>query len=145
MNLIINESDLVYLRQGGQMPEIVTTIHQLGIFEAFFFSFLVYIVAVVCHELGHWFIMLRYNPNAKIYIKRKGIGLQLQTGTEQDYVILEKQEKLALYTFGIIGGLFPIILAGFVHDLYLLVLPAYFVGTYRDFQLIYYLLKNKTE
>lgn len=141
---ILNASGLIYNRFGEEyVPSVVATVHDLGTYEALYFAFLIWVCAVVVHEFAHWLYLLSINPNAQILIKRKGIGIQLQTGTEEDYVNLTKEQRVSLYLAGILGGLVPIIMASWVHSLYLLVLPAYVVGTFRDMQLIYYVMKEK--
>lgn len=135
--ILLNASDLgIYSRQGSELPQITATIRDLGTGEAMYFAFLIWAFAVVLHELAHWIYLMRFNKEAKITIVRKGIGIQLMTGEETDYEKLTKDEKITLYLCGIGAGLVPIILAGFIHPIYLLVLPAYITGCVPDFKLI---------
>ena len=143
MNITLNASEYVTTSYGQALPEITATIRDLGAGEAFFFSLLVLLASVVLHELGHWIALLKHNKGAKIYVKRVNYGLQLQTGTEADYMILEKNEKINLYLSGIVAGLIPIGIASLIHPIYALVLPGYIVGCVNDFKLIWYQLKTK--
>jgi len=136
-NLTLNVSDYFVERTGQALPQITATVKDLGTFEALFFAFLVFVASVVIHEFAHWVVMLKYRPNAVILIKRRGIGFILQTGVEEDYFGLTKDQKLAIYVSGVGLGLLPILIAGMIHPLYYLVLPAYVVGTYKDMQLIF--------
>jgi len=135
-NLTLNVSDYFMERTGQALPQITATVKDLGTFEALFFAFLVFVACVIVHEFAHWIVMLRYRPDTVIVIRRRGIGFILQTGFEEDYVGLSKDQKLTIYIAGVIAGFIPICLAGFIHPLYFLVFPAYVVGTYRDMQLI---------
>lgn len=141
-NLTVNASEYFGLSNGQTLPQITATVKDLGTFEALYFSFLIFVACVVVHELAHWIVLLKHNPDAVITIKRRGIGLVLQTGVEEDYAKLTKENKLTLYFVGIFAGLLPIGLASVVHPLYWLVLPAYFVGTYRDWELVFIELRK---
>lgn len=136
--ILLNASDYIYYNGasiGGQ-SQITATIRDIGTGEALYFAFIIWMAAVVFHEFGHWLYMLTKNPNAKMIITRAGRGLKLQTGEETDYNNLTTEEKNVLYLTGIATGFIPIFIAGIIHPLYWLVIPAYIVGTYRDMELI---------
>jgi hypothetical protein len=131
--ILLNASDYFTNTQGV----ITATIRDIGYFEGLYFAFLVWVAAVVTHELGHWIALLSHNPRAKMIVLSKGLGIQLQTGEQADYDLLAKHDKINIYLAGILGGFFPIILAGMIHPLYYLVIPAYVVGMTKDFKLIW--------
>lgn len=136
-SLILNASDYFVTRTGQELPQLSATMRDLGTGEALYFAFLIWVCAVVVHELSHWIMMSRYRKGVKVIIQRVNFGITLQTGVESDYKGLTSDQKANIYLAGIIGGLIPIILAAYFHPLYLLVLPAYITGTYRDWQLLW--------
>lgn len=135
-NITLNASDYLYSTGSLGQSEITATIRDIGTVEALYFAFIIWVASVVFHEFGHWLYMLHKKPDAKMIITRAGRGLKLQTGEEADYLALTTDEKNSLYVVGIVTGFIPIFIAGMIHPLYWLVLPAYIVGTYRDFELI---------
>lgn len=143
--LILNSSEYLTSRYGQQLPEIVATVRDLGSGEAMFFSFCLFVTAVVFHELGHWIAILTKNKNARITVIRKGYGIQLRTGCEQDYLEMDRESKALLYVLGIALGLIPIGIAMLIHPIYSLVIPAYIVGCMNDFKLLFMLVRNKGE
>lgn len=143
MNITLNSSEYLTNRMGAELPTITATVRDVGTFEALYFAFAIWALSVVIHELGHWFYMLKHKPDSKIIISRAGVGIRLQTGVEDDYKTLTADQRIGLYLTGIIAGLIPILIAGAIHPIYYLILPAYIVGTYRDMQLIYYVWRNE--
>lgn len=142
MNVTLNASDFLYSTHGGPLPEVSATIRDIGTSEALFFAFVLWWFAVCAHELGHWFYLLTKNKDAVMIVKRYGIGIALQTGTEADYAKLTKEEKITLYLSGIVAGFAPIVVGGLIHPIYFLIIPAYVVGTYRDMELIWQTIKE---
>lgn len=125
-------------------PELATKtvyIDQTGVFEALFFSLTVFALSVIVHELAHWLYLRKFNPNAKITVVAVRKGIQLRTGEESDYVNLSRDEKATLYFYGIVAGIFPIVIAGMIHPVYLLTLPGYVVGCYSDFAKLFDLMR----
>lgn len=134
-SILLNASEY-FVEGSGVMPQVTATIRDLGTFEALFFAFLVFVAAVAVHELAHWFSILKHRPDAVIIVRRRGIGFILQTGVESDYEGLTSEQKTKIYAYGVLAGLVPIAIATAIHPIYILVLPGYAVGCYRDVQLI---------
>lgn len=141
MNISLNASDYIYSTTAGVLPDVSVYVRQLGVAEALFFAFCLFVTAVVFHELGHWFYMLKSNPKSQIHVLRVGKGIQLQTGTEEQYTAFTKDELITLYLSGVVTGLIPIFIAWLIHPIYLLVLPAYIVGSYSDLKKVFDLMR----
>jgi hypothetical protein len=90
-------------------------------------------IAIVTHELGHllyFWVIFKRRPKLSYY------NGSICVGTQLDYLGLTKSNKAALYLFGIVAGVIPllglglIIPAGYVVAVFAL----YFLGCWSDIQ-----------
>jgi len=103
------------------------TIHQLGSFEAVFFSICISITAMVIHELGHYFAAKSLGYDAMIQLK----GTKLTTEVIFDGEI-DKDKHKGIAIWGIISGGLVIIAAANIHIFYLLMAAPYITGCHND-------------
>lgn len=95
-----------------------------------FYFPLIWIAALVVHELGHL-----------IYFKKLGKIVELRyrldwnciiVGHDKDYENIEKAELRNLYLAGILPGLFVVTIYSFVESFYVLVIPLYLFACKSD-------------
>jgi hypothetical protein len=132
-NLLLNNASII------NNPQVIPTVveNTLGVWEAFVTMFAFFIVVIAVHELGHFFMLTRYNPEAKIYVSRKGWAFDICTGENEDYWVLTPQQRFNVYIAGVIAGLVPIFLFATLHEFYVLLLAPYVLGLWPDAQNIY--------
>ena len=104
------------------------TIHQLGVFEAIFFSVLIFIAAILMHELGHYLSARSKGFKPKIIIE----DMKITTEFEVDKI--SKSDEKEILLSGILLGMVPIMFASFIHVYYLLPMAAYIMGCQSDYK-----------
>ena len=90
--------------------------------------------AIFFHEFGHWlWFRLQKRKNIKINFFRTGaLSFHWEAGTEEDYNGLTKQEYNNMMATGVILGLLPIVIAGWVWLGFFLMIIPYGVGVLSD-------------
>lgn len=114
---------------------LITTMHQLTYYEAFFISLLLLLCAVFIHEVSHLLVMKRKVGDKTVfaYIVPSKFFVSLQTGIEEQYQELSPSDKIDIYLAGILGGCAVILFGALVHPFYSLVFAPYLVGCSGDF------------
>ena len=130
----MNISDLLYVPSNCTYE---ITNYTLGYGEALFFSLCILLVAAIFHEFGHYLYTKNFNKDAKIelFVDK---GIRIRTGPIYK---LNKERLRIMYFYGIFAGFIPIIIASTIHQFYILIIPAYIVGCFKDIQEIYRLRK----
>lgn len=144
----MNISDLVTITTPNGVPvndcSVSVFVKSLGVFEAFFFMLLILFVASFVHEYVHLLVLrnkLKREVEGKIKLSK--YGFWFEAGTEQDYVDLKTNDRIEVYIYGILAGLFVVLLASIIHSFYLLALAPYIVGCQHDLKLIWQQVKVK--
>jgi len=105
----------------------------LNMFMMVFVFFLVYILSIFLHEMGHLFVLRKHSARASLnYIKENG-RWKLYAGKEEDYLHLSDKDLKQVYAAGVMAGFFPyIIFAGTVSMWILFLVPLYIGGCRSD-------------
>ncbi len=125
------------------------------------FAIAIFIAAIPVHEFGHWLLLRRHSPRAKIMFyaepfiakfkdeqgnekEEERQMLRLETGEEKDYMNLNKNQLIKIYLGGILlGASFISVLCLFLMEWrYVIVLTAYLYSCKSDFLKIYNSLKK---
>lgn len=127
--------------------EYVAQTNSLGVAEAFITMFAFFIAIVVCHELGHFYILTKYQPTARINVARKGWLFEVSTGENEDYWVLTPKQRLDVYIAGVLAGFVPLLIFIMLHQFYWLLCAPYILGLTSDFQNIVRAIKqmNRTD
>ena len=110
--------------------------HILSFPEAVFYSYCIFMSAILLHEIGHYLVLRRHSPTTEIKIYMRAWIPHIQTGVQADYDPLKPGDKVQVYVAGIALGLLPIIIGAFIHPLYVVLLGPYIVGLLPDLKLI---------
>lgn len=106
----------------------------------FFIMVLIYVVSIIVHELTHYFVLKKYDRNCKIefFYEHKELGTFCGVTSEIDVPKLKRNEKVAIYTSGLLGGgLFIIISSFFIGSGALLLLLPHIYGSRLDLKAFY--------
>jgi len=101
---------------------------------------LIMVVSVMAHEIGHKYILSRWNKNVKTHYRI--YPPRIWTGEEHQYTKLTKEQRFSVYFGGIFFGALPILLFGSLLNAYLLLIIPYLFGIEKDIRLCY---KNKVK
>jgi hypothetical protein len=97
------------------------------------------VISILCHELGHLFILRRYFKSASVTLETKESKFKLYAGTEEQFKQLSANQKILIYVAGILAGLLYILFSAIFYTPLILVTAPYLVGCWRD---ITYIWKN---
>lgn len=104
----------------------------LQIFLSFLLGIVIFMLAFVTHELGHWIVLQKYNP-PEMRIKFWRIGTKVFCGHPENYATLtDGQHKLVLIAGPVMG--MPIIGLAFMVDPFaaFIALAGYLAGSWAD-------------
>ena len=106
--------------------------------------FLLLFVAIAFHEIGHWIYFKKIGKKMKIKFVYNTIwGFGFQTGEQKDYDDMTDEDYLCSLWWGILFGLIPILVSGFIFfPCFLMVVP-YGVGCWSDLKEINKVYKNR--
>lgn len=105
----------------------------------FFIAAAILIIAPVLHEFGHYLILKRYNPEAKIIYKEvKGKIIFGTYGGDN----LSRSQELNVYLFGVWFGFVPIFIAFIYLTPFIILALPYFYACRNDIKSIIKLYKG---
>lgn len=101
---------------------------------AFFAAMVVLVAAIWFHELGHWlWFRIAKKRIIKIrFVKKNWFNFHWLAGEEKDYEDLTKKEYNRMLMTGVMMGLLPILIAGFIWSPLVLMVIPYGVGAWGD-------------
>jgi hypothetical protein len=113
------------------------TIQEFTKSQFFFLGLMTYLLSIVFHELGHWFMLWANGRKTAFYFGFKNNRLFCGTGDHLDYIGLDNESKNSIYAVGILTGLIPIALVSFLFNpAYWILLAPYILGCWKDIKLI---------
>ena len=112
--------------------------------------YIVFIITLFVHELGHKYLLSSYNGyNTKIkFYFRSYKDFGFEVGKKGDYIFLTKHQQVNVYGVGVAVGILVILVFTLLFNqvLLLLLLIPYLFGCRSDIkQIIYILRKEKLE
>jgi hypothetical protein len=101
-------------------------------------GFGIFLLSIMFHELGHLlaFKMIGIKTYITAGYETEEEGFKITAGREIDYIKASKEDKIFVYSFGLILGLIPIFIASFYMISYLILIAPYILGSIKDIQLI---------
>lgn len=115
-------------------------------FFSYFIFILVIVLSIIAHELGHAFVLMKYNPNQQIKIRfKKGKFL---VGYPEHYDHLSRKQLFEVYFIGILFGFIPILIYWIDSNVtnygIFMISVIYLSGTIGDFRNIWhYVIRGK--
>ena len=115
------------------MSNITLLITILNCFMMVSVFFLVYMLGIFLHELGHLLVLRKHSKKVALNYIKVGGKWKLYAGKEEDYLNLNDKELKEVYAAGVITGFIPfIIFAGTVSLWGLFLIPLYIGGCKSD-------------
>jgi len=100
--------------------------------------------SILLHEIGHYLYLRTVSSHLVelrfYYHSIKSFGFKV--GYPEDYRILSRDQKWALYFSGIASGLVPIGICSLINIGYALAVPLYLAGCIQDFKKMWRVLKH---
>ena len=105
----------------------------------FLWGLIILFASIITHELGHaLYFLIRKKRRIKVRLHWKGImSFKFLAGNPEDYKNLTDKEYVHINLWGILLGMFPIIIASAYYSPMILMLFPYFVGCKQDLKVLF--------